>query len=331
MEVYPGIHQLNVPLPGTPLAYLNAYVVKTVEGALLIDTGWNIDVSFSALNLQLSEAGVLWSDLRYIVITHAHPDHYGLVGRIIEFTNAKIVMHKIETSLSRARYVQHNSAMEETERWLLMNGFPEEFRSTLRQASTTSLKRVAFATPDIVVLGDEHLNLGEFDLEMLWTPGHSAGHICLYERNRRVLFAGDHVLSKITPNVSMQTQSAGNPLADYLNSLYQIADLPVDLVLPGHGDVFTDLGQRIEEIEKHHEERGRLIIEAFAGQSKTAYQIAGVIPWSTGDLTWPDLPVFLRRMALTETLAHLEMLFVQGALVKTFHNGIVWYAPARLT
>ncbi len=334
MQVAPGIYQLQVPIPNNPLGWINTYLVKTPAGALLVDTGWNTQEAFDSLARQLAETETAWSDLRYIVITHAHPDHYGLVGRLVEHTRAELVIHEIEKWFLEPRYLRSQELLREMDDWLRINGVPEDARPLLQRASMAMLGLVSVAMPDHVVYGGEHLRLGDFDLEVLWTPGHSRGHICLYERRRRILFSGDHVLLKTTPNVSMHVQTVGNPLADYLNALHRVAALPVDLVLPSHGQVFTDLPRRVVEIEQHHEQRKREILAALAEQPRTAYGIASVISWSTGGVPWEQLPPFLRRMAVTETLAHLELFFAQGLVTKTLEDGVVLYAlpgPAATT
>ena len=323
MEVAPGIYQLKIPIPNNPLGFINSYLVISGQESLLIDTGWNTDEAFESLNQQLAEAGVKLGDLKYIAITHIHPDHYGLVGRLERQSKAALVIHEIERNLLPSRYVHYEDLMEEMDRWLAINGVPPEDRSSLNRASIEILGLVDVAMPDLTVHGGEHLLLGDLDLEILWTPGHSAGHICLYERSRKWLFSGDHILPKITPNISMNSQSIGNPLVDYLNSLRQMEQLTTDLVMPGHGAVFTNLAGRIKEIEQHHEKRLGEIMESFQGISKTAYQIAIDISWF---LPFNKLAPFSKRMAITETLAHLELLLAQGRLIKTEQDGIIWYA-----
>jgi glyoxylase-like metal-dependent hydrolase (beta-lactamase superfamily II) len=326
MEVMPGIHQLKVPIPNNPLGFINAYLVKTDEGSLLIDTGWNTDEAFNSLQDQLFAAGVGWQDLKYILITHAHPDHYGLVGRLVKLTPAKLVIHEIERGFLQSRYLDTGPLMDEMNEWLRINGVPEGGRTSLQRASLGMLGLVDVAMPDWVVAGGEHFQLGENQFEIIWTPGHSPGHICLYEPNKRLFFAGDHVLPRITPSVGMHAQSIGNPLADYLNALHHVANLPVDLVLPAHGDVFTGLAARVAEIEEHHAERTREIMAAIGGDAMNAYQVSGHIRWSTGGVPWEKLPFFQQRMAVTETIAHLELAFAQGLLEKNPHDGVMYYS-----
>lgn len=326
MEILPNIHLLKIPIPDNPLGFINAYLVKSSDGSLLIDTGWNTDQSFEALTRQLAEAGVTLSDLKYIVITHVHPDHYGLVGRLAKLTPAKLIIHEIERALLYSRYVDFKPLLEEMDCWLEINGVPAEERPKLQLASMEILGLVQVAMPDQLVHGGEHLRFGELDLEIIWTPGHSPGHICLFDRARGLFFSGDHILEKTTPNVSMNSQTITNPLVNYLNSLRQIAKLPVELVLPSHGEPFTGFQARVKEIETHHENRLKEMLAMFDDGPKTAYEIATHTTWF---LPWNELPSFSKRMAVTETLSHLELLLARAQLTKTNQNGIVRYAAAN--
>lgn len=325
MEIVPGIHRLQVPIPESSLGYLNAYLIKSTDGSLLIDTGWNTDLAFGALARQLGEVGVALGDLRYIVITHVHPDHYGLAGRLAQHCSAKLVLHEIERTFLESRYVAYEGLLAEMDEWLRINGVPDADRGELQRASMPVIDLVWVAMPDMTVRGGEHLTVGDFDFEVVWTPGHSPGHICLYERARRVLVSGDQVLSGITPSVGLHTQSLGNPLADYLDSLKVLEALPVEVVLPSHREPFRDLPARIEEIRAHIDKRARDVTAAVADDLKTAYQIAAEIPWNTKGVPWLDLPALHKRAAVTETLAHLERLHADGALDKVLKDGIVLY------
>lgn len=325
MEVSPGVHMMRVPIPDNGLGFVNAYLVKTPEGCLLVDVGWNTEGCYRALASQLRAAGVSFGDLRYIIVTHAHPDHYGLVGRLVQETQATLVLHEIEKAFIEPRYLSADGLVAEMDHWLRINGVPPEARPSMSRGSLAMLGLVAVAMPDQLVRGGEHLRIGGFDLEVLWTPGHSAGHICLYEAGRKILMSGDHVLPDTTPNVSMHVQSMSNPLADYLCALDRVAALPVDLVLPAHGAPFADLSGRIAAIKTHHERRKAEILAALSVGPMTAYQVASIISWSTMGVPWDQLEGFVRRMAVTETLSHLELLFAQGSLRKDLREGLVCY------
>jgi glyoxylase-like metal-dependent hydrolase (beta-lactamase superfamily II) len=328
MEVVPGIHQLRIPVPGSQPGYLNAYLIKSEGDCMLVDTGWDTDEAYAALAGQLGSAGAQFAGLKYITITHVHPDHYGLVGRLRAETPATLVIHELERSFLRPRYLDYHTLLREMDEWLRANGVAEEARPALEGASLPVLGLVSVAMPDYVVTGGEHLRVGSLDFEVVWTPGHSRGHICLYEPALRVLISGDHVLPDTTPNISMHIQSSGNPLQDYLDALDRVAALPVNLVLPSHGDVFTDLAGRVVQIKAHHEGRIRAMLAAFDGSPHTASDIAAAIPWTGRDIAWAQLPPLHRRMAVTETLSHLELMQSRGLLHKYISEGLIWYAPA---
>ena len=300
--------------------------MKTDDGSLLIDTGWNADDSFNSLQDQLRGAGVDWPDLKYILITHAHPDHYGLVDRLVPLTHAKLIMQESEASLLKSRFLDTGSFKSETNEWMRINGVGDELRPFFETALLGMLDLARLVTPDILVTGGEHLQLGEDQFEIIWTPGHSPGHICLYYPDKRLFFCGDHVLPNIIPSVGMDTQSFGIPLADYLKALQQVKVLPVDLVLPGHGEVFKDLNGRAAEIEEHHAERICEAATAIGSGAFNAYQVTGQISWPTLGASWEKLPYFIKRITVTETISHLEFGFTQGTFDKVQREGMIFYS-----
>jgi glyoxylase-like metal-dependent hydrolase (beta-lactamase superfamily II) len=162
--------------------------------------------------------------------------------------------------------------------------------------------------------GDE-ISIGEYSFRTVWTPGHSPGHICLYEPERRFLIAGDHILLTITPHVT-QWREEGNPLAEYLTSLEKVGKLDVDVVLPGHGELFTDHRKRIRELEDHHKSRAMEILSELQTQRLTAYQIASRIHWDVDFPSWDSFPAFQKFLAVGETLAHLRFLEEQNQVRK---------------
>ena len=169
--------------------------------------------------------------------------------------------------------------------------------------------------------------VGKFKLQVIWTPGHTRGNICIYDTGgSHVLFSGDHVLPTITPNVSLTPNYAGDPLGDYLASLEAIGKLnPVSKVLPSHEFVFENLDRRLEEIKQHHEDRLRDTLQSLnPGKSISAYEVASKLHWYTG--SWVKLSAWEKRAALLETLAHLEYLVRKNQVRKITRRKKVYFS-----
>ena len=149
MEIVRDVFQIKLPLTFVPLEYINVYVVRGVEGAILVDTGWNTPEAFSALEDGLKEHGIGWGDITQIVITHIHPDHYGLAKKIREYSGAVVAMHKIEAGLVDPRYVNFDSLLKELGHELYNNGVPLDELPGLEEASLWMSEFVMPLLPDV--------------------------------------------------------------------------------------------------------------------------------------------------------------------------------------
>ncbi len=329
-EIIPGVYQLKIPIPNNPLENTNIYLVQGDSEYLLIDTGVNTEQALQSLGKQLAEIGVDYKDISRIIATHGHHDHYGLAGRLRQLSQAKISLHYLDKNLLIPRYTNIDEFLRQAEQWFRINGAPANelpFAGTplagMRKPSTPVL-------PDITLQGREIISTGSFNLQVVWTPGHSPGHICLYEPAHKILFAGDHVLPVITPNISLQPQSDANPLGDFINSLNMVKQLDANLVLPAHEHIFTDLQKRVDEIIYHHEQRNLEILETTKNEQKTAYQISTHITWmpTLGGVSFQDLAPMDKRMAVSETLAHLKAMRIEGKVVQVSRDSIIYYQCA---
>jgi len=327
-EIRKDIHQLKVPIPNNPLECTNVFLIQGDDGNVLIDTGWNNASALQALSDQLSDIGTGFQEISRIVVTHAHFDHYGLAGDIKRLSGAEIALHQKDMELLTTRYSMTEETFRQSEKWFSLNGMPASELPVSFPSIGRQMKQFGNPVmPDIILNDGETINAGNFELQVIWTPGHSPGHICLYEPVQKILFAGDHVLPVITPNISLQPNSDSNPLGDFINSLHKIRDLDVNLVLPAHENNFTDLRKRIDEIMHHHELRNLEIIDAMDGEQKTAYQIAAHITWMPGfgGVKLVDLPPMDKRMAVLETLAHLESMRTKDRVSKVTRDEIIYY------
>jgi glyoxylase-like metal-dependent hydrolase (beta-lactamase superfamily II) len=331
IEVFPGIRWLKLPItmPDAGITNINTYLIEDKKGFTIVDPGWNTDEAFSTLHNALIKSGHNFQSIKQIVITHVHPDHYGMAGRIRELSGATIAMHHIEKDFIEPRYVKMDQLLYQTDRFMAANGVPEDEMTELRDASLDVINYVVAAQPDITLHNGDAITAGVFKFQVIWTPGHSSGHICLYDAEKKLLIAGDHILPRITPNVSVNPQSIENPLGRYLQSLEEIKRLDIDLTLPGHDEPFHNLNIRINEIAHHHFIRNLEILEVIAFSPQSAYQIAKKITWGANAGSWERLPPFHKRMAVFETLAHLEMMAADSRIDIMPKKGINQYQQKR--
>ncbi|MEV0596581.1 MBL fold metallo-hydrolase [Nonomuraea cavernae] len=328
-RVRPGLWSIPVPIPINPLRYVLVYALELADGVAIIDAGWDTDEAYSALVAGLATAGYAITDVKGVLVTHIHPDHYGLAGRVREVSGAWIALHPADASLLHERYDESAiDSLVRRERALLDRcGVPAPTLDELAGASMMIRHMVAMAKPDRLVEDGEELRLPGWDLRAIWTPGHSPGHLCFVSPSRKVLFSGDHVLAKITPIVAVHPQSSPNPLADYLDSLAVVGKLDVDEVLPAHEYRFLELGERVDYVIGHHDER-LAEIEGVVGAADgiSCWDIATRLTWSR---PWETIPAFMRRSANNETLAHLVWLEARGQVRRVTGEPDLWFASGR--
>ncbi|MCG5214302.1 MBL fold metallo-hydrolase [Streptosporangium soli] len=325
-RVRPGVWSIPVPIPINPLRYVLVYALELPDGVAIIDAGWNTEEAYSGLVEGLRIAGYEITDVRAVLVTHIHPDHYGLAGRVREESGAWIGLHPADARLVHERY--DDEAIEsliDKERGLLLRcGVPEPAAEELAGASKMIRSFVSMAKPDRLIEDGERLDLRGWNLQAVWTPGHSPGHLCFVEQDRRLLFSGDHVLAKITPMVAVHPQSAPNPLADYLEALTAIRKWEVDEVLPAHEYRFLGLAERVDDVLAHHEERLTEIEAVLASaDGVSCWATATRLTWSR---PWETIPSFMRRSANNETLAHLVWLEARGRARRVIGEPDLWYS-----
>ena len=301
-EVRPGLWSIPVPWPGSGLRYTLAYLVSGRTGLALIDTGWPTEQAWTALCDSIAATGHDITDLKYMLVTHAHSDHLGLAARVREASGALVGMHPAEgATLRRAESQARRVGMSE---WLGSRGAPDE-QATEVAAMMTGAVRVytELARPDFdVEHGSLPLGAGTA-LRAVWTPGHTPGHLCFYDERQDVLLTGDHVLPRITPHIGLPPGSEGDPLGDYQASLRALARYTPAEVLPAHEYRFADLGARIETLLRHHRTRLAEIEHAAAADpGLSTWDVSTVLTWSRG---WDQTLGGARLSAVSETWAHL--------------------------
>lgn len=319
--VRPGLWSVPVPIPNNPLRYVLVYVFETDRGPYLVDAGWNTDDAFAALQSGLIEAGTRVEDVQGVLVTHIHPDHYGLAGRIREASGAWIALHAEDAALIHDRYLQPMPLLDAVRTGLVRAGAPEEEIEALKTASMPVLPFVRAVEPDVLIADGDKPEVPGWDLVAVWTPGHTPGHLCFALPNNRLVLTGDHVLPRITPNISVHPQAPGDPLGDFLRSLDKVAQWDADLVLPAHEHRFVGLRQRVEELKAHHERRFEEIVASIQRGDDTTWDIARHMTWSR---PWDRINGFMKRAALGEAMAHLHALEVRGVLRRDGEAPVRW-------
>ena len=323
-EVLNRINQLKIPIPNNPLEYTNIYLLRGDDNYLLIDAGFGSDEAFNALKRQLTEMNIDPKKISRLIITHSHGDHIGLAGPIRDISGARIAIHSAEAVFHPPS--PENPIVRWNGDWFKESGVPDDLSSD--SGFPGGIRRIPpMPEPDVLLEDGQDIHFDGIDLHVVWTPGHSPGHICLYDAERKVLFSADHVLPVTTPNISLRPGMKGNPLSDYLRSLQRVRDLDVELVLPAHEQIFTDLRSRVDEIIEHHHHRNEEIVATLSDGPKTAYQISERITWmpETGGVKFHDLNRWDQRMAISEALAHITALKEQGTIDRYIRDGIVYY------
>ncbi len=323
-EIRPGLFRLEIPLPGNPLKNLNSYVITGPERNLVVDTGFNRPECLAAMRAGLRALAVDPARTDFF-ITHLHADHAGLVATLATATS------RVWCSAADAQDINRVVALTPSDPYwddLLAfarrNGFPPaEAEEAVRRHPGYRLvpeRQVAFTA---VAAGDR-LSVGRYRLACLATPGHTAGHMCLYEPDEKILFAGDHLLRDITPNIS-HWRAEGDPLAAYLSSLAMVADLDVKTVLPGHRRIFDDCRARAEELAAHHHRRAGEVAALVAAGPLSAYEVAGGMKWDMTYRSWADFPPPQKWFAVGEAIAHLRYLEGRGTIGRADRDGLILY------
>ena len=307
-EVARGVHELRLPIPFED-GHVNVFLLP-VDGAVdLIDCGMNAHESLNLVKRAMREVAGTKAHARSLLVTHIHPDHYGAAGVITHDWGAQLYLHRLEIPLVHPRYLALDALVADVHRYLLANGVPVAEAEVMQNASRSFAKSVTTAPVAIPLDGAETLELGGRRLRVEWTPGHSPGHVCLYDPEDRLLFAGDELLPEDTPNIGLHPQSTPNPLTDFLVSLRRLADLEPSLVLPAHGRPFRNAGHRVEQLLRFHEKRKDRILALLGDRTMSAWEIALGL-WGHRDHHWEQ------RLALQEALAHLQAMAEEDRLVK---------------
>ena len=322
------IKQINIGFSNI----VSLYIFTIKDKVVLIDAGYSMKYWQNAFYKALKDLQINLADIDYCIITHEHPDHIGLVAELKRINpDVKICMHKIAHELAKLREdLSKKPNLEENVKergeLLISYGLPKEEVDSMFHRFGTGMMRFKYIKPDLLLNNDDRIVDGE--LQIVHSPGHSVGHICVYYQKKGILFSGDHILSKITPHLGTliipgasefnKKNNFENILEHYLRSLDRIDELNSRIILPGHEQIIYEPHARITAIKNHHQNRLYEISKIIENNPLPPLQIA---LHHFGN----DLDQMNKLLAISETLVHLDFLEFQNKVHKTIKNGILLY------
>ncbi|WP_025640351.1 MBL fold metallo-hydrolase [Schnuerera ultunensis] len=318
LEIYPNIYLLEIPLPNNPLRALNSYIVKSDEKNLIIDTGFNRIECEKALMKGLKDLNISFGST-YLFVTHLHSDHSGLAGALnrmgIKIYTGKTdgnMVNQMGTEKYWRRFDEFKMLFDLEKDNISFNDHPGYKYSPKKPIEFTPLNE-----------GDI-LTIGNYNFEVVFIPGHTPGHLGLYEREHKLFFCGDHILDSITPNISFWGFDE-DILGIYFNSLNKVYNYDIDFVFPSHRNIIKNHKKRIDELLDHHSKRLDEIKGIIKNDKLSVRDIASKMHWDLKYDNWETFPSPQKWFASGEAMSHLEHLVYTGEVEKSMENGILYY------
>ena len=315
-ELYPNIFRNEIPLPKNPLKAINSYIIVSESRNLIIDTGFNtvecqteLMKGIEELNIDLNKTDLL--------ITHMHTDHSGLAPFLKERGVQVVYFSKIDAEIL-------NQTSRRDVFYKLLNhqlGF-ESYNSVKfgKEFGTRQTEPLEFSP---LCEGDK-VDIGSYSFEIVDIPGHTPGHIGLYERNHKLFFCGDHILDEITPNITFWGFEQ-DILETYFKSLNKVYKYEIDYVFTAHRKIIRDHQKRITELLHHHQKRLKEILDILREGRKSPLEMAASMHWDLSHKKWADFPSSQKWFASGEALSHLEHLAHIGLVERTDKEGVLLY------
>ncbi len=311
-----NIHRVRLPVPFF-VRHVYAHLIENHDNSslVLIDCGPATEEAFNTLTTYVQSIGYSMDDIEACIVTHSHYEHYGLFKKIKDECNAQIFAHQdIITSTSDLK-----DDLSLRSELLVTNGMPIVTVNQFLKTYQDIIKNTPMTDIDRMLTHEESIFTNSLKLRIIWTPGHSADHICIYNEKSRTMFTGDHIISNVTPQIGHRCiEQLEDPLKTYQQSLQELLNYDIVIAYPGHNETIENAHKRILEILRHHNSRERWILETLENKKLTAFEISKRV---FGE----NQPLIGNIISCTETIAHLKSLRGQGKVNKINKDGIYSY------
>ena len=319
-EISQNLYRITLPMPFR-LRHVHAYALVDGARIAIFDTGMHMPGAYERLEKDLKSIGRSVENITDIYLTHVHTDHCGMTGTIQEKSKACLYLSEVANQVhkhfqegdyliaqARIFYTRHGMSARDVE---AVVEEIEDMRSRIPRFDITAF------------LQDREVRrFGNRSFEVIFTPGHAAGHVCFFFRKEGLLLAGDHILPYIPPSLSPNIyDEVFQPLSSYLESLNVIESLPVTSIHPGHGNSLSGVAERIGEIRAHHALKKEMLLGIVNRTPKTTYGICAELIGEAA-AGWDEWEKF---MMLNETYVYLLELKKSGQIRETLTDGILYY------
>ncbi|MFL6061607.1 MAG: MBL fold metallo-hydrolase [Marmoricola sp.] len=311
-EVSAGVFRIPLAMPADGLHAVNVYAIETGDGLVMIDGGWRTETSLEELDTALEQVGHSASSITDVYVTHVHRDHYTMAVELRRRYGTRIGLGQDEApGLHELLEITSNVPVASLVQ-VRRAGDPALAAVVEAATSAEPFDADAWEKPDVWLAAGDYA-VGRRELEAVSTPGHTRGHLVFHEHAAGLLFAGDHLLPTITPSIGFELGEWDLPLGDYLDSLERVLVRPDAVLLPAHGAPGPSAHARATELLEHHDHRLAETAEVLDRcGAATAAQVAQALTWTRRRRPYADLDDFNRMIATCETIAHLDVLVVQG-------------------
>ena len=317
-----GIHRLRIPTPFA-VGRVNCYLIED-DPLTLVDTGPNSGKALDELQRQLADRGHSIDDLELIVLTHQHVDHVGLAEIIAEHSGAQVAA--LSAAVDRLANFSEDAERDDefAAALMLRNGIDATVVTALRSVSRSFRGWGSKAQVTRPLRDGERLELRDRSLEVLHRPGHSPSDTLFWDAERRILIAGDHLIAQISSNPLLSrplddSHERPKMLVAYLDSLARTRELPVQTVLPGHGEPVTEHAALIDQRFALHRRRAEKLRRLIAERPRTAYELAQEL--------WGNVAVTQAFLTLSEVIGHLDLLIDAGVVREVADGDVVRFEP----
>lgn len=307
------IHQVKVPVP-YPLKYVNSYLLSGDNGWTVVDPGIHTPEALELWDAVWDRLGSGYRSVERIVLTHHHPDHYGLAGVFQERSGAPVFLSEWGKLQADRMWGDERAQTEELWRLFIRHGMERGLADAMIPHMESFVALVSPRPEIALIRGGEALRLGDGMFEAVETGGHAAGHLSFYRKETREILCGDAVIPQISPNISYVPDVEHDPLSRFLDGLRLLGAYEVEDAYPGHRDPFGGFAERCASLVVHHEKRLEQVHGIVREGPCTAYACCI-------RLFGTKLSVHQMRFAMSETLAHLIHLELAGRLRRGERGG----------